>query len=225
MLHRIALVLAACALAGVPQLARAAAPARVAILPVVIHSLGDESYLRAGLADMLASRLGQSPAVAVVRVEDPEQATTDLERARAAGRGVGADYVLFGSFTHFGEGASLDLSCARVAEGEASPGQVFIQTGTIGEIIPKLDDLARRVSAHIAGGGVAVPPVSGAPPGVGGGSNSELLDALSELDALRERVDGLERRVLEGGSAPGTDPRGDGAASGAPADTSASPLR
>jgi TolB-like protein len=210
-LHRI--LLAACALAASAPIAHAAPPTRIAILPVVIHSLGDESYLREGLADMLASRLGQSPALSVVRVEDPEQATTDLARARAAARGAGADYVLFGSFTHFGEGASLDLSCARVAEEDAAVGQVFIQTGTIGEIIPKLDELARRVSAHVAGGGAVTPPVSAGPPA--GGSSLDVLDALSELESLSDRVEGLERRVFEGGSAQtGGEPGADGGSNG-----------
>jgi hypothetical protein len=204
-LHRIgvgvlvAAGLLAAPLAG-PRRAHAAA-ARVAVLPVVIHSLGDETYLREGLADMLASRLGQSPALAVVRVEDPAQATTDLERAQAAARGLGAEYVLFGSFTHFGEGASLDLSCARVSDPDAAPGQIFIQTGTIGEIIPKLDDLARRVAAHIAAGGES-PPVSTGPPGAPGVTNLQVLDALSELDALSQRVDGLEQRVYGNGAPP-----------------------
>ncbi len=230
MLHRIRFLLVACALAGAPGIANAGAPARVAILPVVIHSLGDESYLREGLADMLASRLGQAPAITVVRVEDPAQATTDLERARAAGTGVGADYVLFGSFTHFGEGASLDLSCARVSDAEAGVRQVFIQTGTLGEIIPKLDELARRVSAHIAGGGGGTPPVSAAAPGVpASGTSQDLLDALSELDSLRERVDGLEQRVYGNGDSapPKTDLRGGdaGSPSGASAGTAAAPLR
>lgn len=202
MLHRIGLLLAAVPLAAAtaaPQRAHAE-PTRVAVLPVVIHSLGDETYLREGLADMLASRLGQSPALAVVRVEDPAQATTDLERARAAAGGAGAEYVLFGSFTHFGEAASLDLSCARVSGGDAPLGQIFIQTGTIGEIIPKLDDLARRVTAHIAAGG-GPPPVSAGPPGAEGVTSLQVLDALSELDALSQRVDGLEHRVYGNGSA------------------------
>ncbi len=202
MLHRIGLLLAAVVLAtATAATPRAQAePARVAVLPIVIHSLGDETYLREGLADMLASRLGQSPALAVVRVENPAQATTDLDRARAAARGAGAEYVLFGSFTHFGEAASLDLSCARVSDGEAPLGQIFIQTGTIGEIIPKLDDLARRVTAHIAGGG-GPSPVSAGPPGVEGVTSLQVLDALSELDALSQRVDGLEHRVYGNGAA------------------------
>lgn len=224
MLHRIGCLVAACALAASAPPAHAAPAARIAILPVVIHSVGDESYLREGLADMLASRLGQSPALSVVRVEDPEQATTDLARARAAARGTGADYVLFGSFTHFGEGASLDLSCARVADEDAPVGQVFIQTGTIGEIIPKLDDLARRVSAHIAGGGAASPPVSAGPPA--SGSSLALSDALSELDSLRDRVEGLERRVFEGEAAQTSgEPRGDGGSNGGTGIGSEAPRR
>ena len=221
MLHRIGLgLVVAVGLLALSGGSVHAASARVAVLPIVIHSLGDETYLREGLADMLASRLGQSPALAVVRVEDPAQATTDLERARAAGSGVGAEYVLFGSFTHFGEGASLDLSCARVADDDAPPGQIFIQTGTIGEIIPKLDDLARRVAAHVAAGGVA-PPVSAGPPGTAGVTGLQVLDALSELDSLSSRVDGLEQRVYGNGAAPGPSP----AAAGDAAATPSEPVR
>ena len=81
----------------------------LAILPIVVHTLEQKEYLEAGLADMLASRLGRVPGVGVIRVQGEGQATTDLEAAKAMGSGAGAEYVLFGSFTQFGEGASLDL--------------------------------------------------------------------------------------------------------------------
>jgi hypothetical protein len=171
----------------------AASAARVAVLPVVVHSEAPSEYLRDGLADMLASRLGLAPGLEVVRVDDPKEATTDAGRARAAARSVGADWVLFGSFTHFGQGASLDLVCSPAAEEvSAPPRQLFVHSGTLGEIIPRLDDVASKVAAYVAGSR-STPAVSSGPEGPG-----DVQDALSELEDLRQRVEALERKAQDG---------------------------
>ncbi len=168
----------------------------LAILPIVVHATDEREYLQSGLADMLASRIGQQPGLAAVRIDDPEKATTDREAAREAGRTAGAQWVLFGSFTRFGEGASLDVQCVPVA-GEHPPEghrSVFVQAGTLGEIIPRLDSLAQRVAHHVTAGRSTLP--SGA--GAAGAADpaGELGDALSELDALRHRVEVLEQRIF-----------------------------
>jgi TolB-like protein len=179
--------------------------ARVAILPIVVHTLEHKGYLQAGLADMLGSRLGRVPGVAVIRLQGEDQATTDLEAAQNSAREAGAEFVLFGSFTQFGEGASLDLQCAPVsAEDEVGSRSIFIQSGTLGEIIPQLDQVAEKVGRHLAAGGAApgaasesLPAVGAAAPGAGSTTSGEQFqDALSELDALRGRVDALEQRVF-----------------------------
>jgi len=173
----------------------------LAILPIAVHTLEEKQYLVAGLADMLASRMGRVPGVAVIRVHGEGQATTDLEAAKVLGREAGAKYVLFGSFTQFGEGASLDLQCAPVAaEAEGASRSIFIQAGTLGEIIPRLDQVAEKVGHHLMADGAApgsLPPVGAAAPSGGGQVSDELLqDAISELEALRGRVDALEERVF-----------------------------
>ncbi len=173
----------------------------LAILPLVVHTLEQKAYLEAGLADMLASRLGRVPGVGVIRVQGEGQATTNLEAAKAMGSGAGAEYVLFGSFTQFGEGASLDLQLAPVSgEAEGVSRSIFIQSGTLGEIIPNLDQVAEKVGRHLLADGTApggLPPVSAAAPDDGGAISDELLqDAMSELESLRGRVDALEDRVF-----------------------------
>ena len=143
--------------------------------------------------DRQESRLDQQEGVEVVRVKDPGQATTELDAARAVAISLGADYVLFGSFTHFGEGASLDLACAPVPESGQAPRAIFVQSGTLGEIIPRLSELAQKVARYLEDP-TAPAPVSAPPPQAG---SNDLLDALSELDELRARVGALESEVFE----------------------------
>jgi outer membrane protein insertion porin family len=184
LLPPLALWLALAASAGA---ARGEERRSVAILPVVVHALEQQAYLRDGLADMLASRLGQQPGIGVIRVNDPAQATVDADAARAAGRAVGAQWVLFGSFTRFGEGASLDVRCVPVAApGDPGPRSIFVQAGQIADLIPRLDGLAERVALHVMG---RDPATAGGATGAGGAGGSR------ELDELRRRVEALERRA------------------------------
>lgn len=164
----------------------AAEPARVAVLPVVIHSLEESGYLRAGISEMLSSRLSQQDGVAAIRVADATSATTDADAARAAGRAAGAEWVLFGSFTRFGEGASLDLRCLPVdSGGEATQRAVFVHAGGLSDVIPRLDSVVERIGAHVRGGvaNASTPAVSAAP----------APDVTAEVQALRVRVEALEK--------------------------------
>jgi outer membrane protein insertion porin family len=198
MIRRLALAAAliACAASGLAD-AAAAAGSRIAILPVVVHSLEEQAYLRDGLADMLASRLGQRAGIGVIRIGDPNRATSDPEAARAAARSAGADWVLFGSFTRFGEGASLDLRCLPVAGGGEGDGRsIFVQAGALGEIIPRLDSVADRVAAHVQGKPQAASPPGAAAPAAPPAGSEAMADALSELEELRRRVDALEGKVF-----------------------------
>jgi hypothetical protein len=90
--------------------------------------------------------------------------------------------VVFGAFTQFGAGASLDVQCAAVkADPELRPRRIFVQSGTLGEIIPKLDDLAAKIARFMTSGSPGGLPVAASEP--------------SELDDIRRRLDALERAV------------------------------
>jgi hypothetical protein len=166
--------------------AAAAETARVVILPVVVHSAAsDPSYVSRGLSDMLSARLEQLGGVDVVRVDAGVPAIARLPEALAAGRDAGGDFVVFGSFTQFGDGASLDIQCAPVAEGGPAARSIFIQSGTMGEIIPKLDDLADKVARYVRG-----EPVRATAAATNGSATAEA------LDDLKRRLDALERAVF-----------------------------
>jgi len=171
---------------------------RVAMLPVSVNtSLAESSHLSAGLADMVAARLEQNGQIVIIRLDAP---ATSREAAIAAGKKAGAEYVLFGSYTQFGDGASLDLRCAPVIGGDAdAPRRVFIQAGSASEIIPKLGVLSESVARYLVGAAVS-PESPGSPESaesLAGADTTaaEALDATSLAD-IEQRVEALERVIF-----------------------------
>ena len=175
-------------------LARSAAaePLRVALLPILVHtSSGEAAYLSAGLADMLTARLETSGRITVVRIAGDTPATTRPDAAVEAARPSGAEYVVFGSFTQFGEGASLDVQCARIGDDEEPEmRRVFVQAGSLGEVIPKLGDLADKIERYLE-----LPEPE---PVTVEAKDATPTPADAELVELRERVETLERAVFLG---------------------------
>jgi len=141
---------------------------------------------------MISARLGQHHGVAVMRVDDTSFATNDRELARQSARSMGGDFVLFGSLTRFGEGASLDLQCTSVTSSEdTDPRSIFVQAGQIGDLIPQLDAVVTRVAHYINAG----PKASEDALRDQAAEERSLRDALGQIDVLTERV-----RALEGGA-------------------------
>lgn len=162
---RFRLVAVASLMLGVAGAARAEERVRLAVLPVVVHSLDGREYLQRGIGDMLVSRLGREPRLAVVPVEDPATATTDPEAARKTALANGADYVVFGSFTRFGEGASLDLACTSAHDAESEPRKIYVHADTMAALIPLLDGVAERAAFTVLAGSAAGNAVSTGPRG------------------------------------------------------------
>ncbi|MBW2289733.1 MAG: hypothetical protein JRG90_18180 [Deltaproteobacteria bacterium] len=168
-----------------------AAPLRVAVLPVVVHSSDSETeYLSAGLSEMISARLEQAGGIEIIRLESDARATTKALVAAEAARSVGAQFVVFGSFTQFGDGASLDLRAARVdsedSDGEPEFHKVFVQSGTLGAIIPRLDDVAGRIVHFLRGNAQAPAPSSG----------DEAPQGAASVGDLEQRIEALERAVF-----------------------------
>jgi hypothetical protein len=162
---------------------------RVAMFPVAVNSsLPETGHLSAGLGDMIAARLEQSGQVVIIRLD---ATVTSREEAIAAGKKAGADYVLFGSYTQFGDGASLDLRCAPVVGGEADePRRVFVQAGSASEIIPKLGVLSQNVSRYLADAATPTAPQANAD-----SPASRAPDTASLVD-LELRIEALERVIF-----------------------------
>ena len=151
----------------------------VALAPIAVHAAGEDStYLSRGLSEMLSARLQQFDGIRVIPIE------AGKDDALAAARSAGADYVLFGSFTRFGEGASLDLQCMATAEGAGESRRVFIQAGLVSDIIPKLDTLAEKVARFSISGEVSRRRATTD----GAAGTAGLADLTRRVEALEERV-------------------------------------
>ena len=183
------IALSALLLVSSPGAAQDESKPEIALVPVVVHSAEDPGYLRFGLADMLVSRLEQAGVFEVIRINDPTKATTSLDEALATAREVGAGFVLFGSFTRFGQGASLDMQAASTAPGDQGEPlrEIFVHSGSIGDVIPDLDELVGKVSRF------AVSDFNETAVAAGPGSDR----ARPSVDKLRRRVDALERETRE----------------------------
>ncbi|MDH3212056.1 MAG: hypothetical protein OEM05_06190 [Myxococcales bacterium] len=172
-----------------------AAPS-IALVPIVVHSsVSEPHYLSNGLAEMLAARLEQSGEISVIRVESKSAPTTRLEPVLQLGRSAGADYVIYGSFTQFGEGASLDVRCAALnGSGPETERRIFIQSGTVAEIIPQLEELAQKVKRYVMAGAPPAPPAP-EPVAPAAGEAADAAVNAESYESLLRRVDALERSV------------------------------
>ncbi len=131
-------------------------PKKVAILPFTMHAQQEMDYLRDGIVDMLTTRLYWKDKVTVIEKGVVRKAMADhpgamdSEYAEQLGKELGADYVLFGSVTVFGESVSLDatiLSTARNVE----PVTVFTQTKGMASVIPEINGFAQKINGQIFG--------------------------------------------------------------------------
>ncbi|MEE2673328.1 MAG: hypothetical protein VX466_06010 [Myxococcota bacterium] len=174
---------------------------RILLLPIVVHSAESPYYVQHGLADMLTARLERIPDLEVLRIDDAAAATTNLEKALERARKLDAEFVLFGSFTRFGTGASLDVHCAVATYGgEGEPlREVFLHSGSLGDVIPDLDDLVGKVARFVvqgyserAAGPEEFPALRS--------SGQALSDLERRVEALEQALRGLSGQIPESGS-------------------------
>ncbi len=107
-----------------------------------------------GLFSMLSSRLSDSGKVEILDRAAVDAAlsgsSADLTQdlAKDIGHLLGADYVLFGSLTHFGESVSLDAAMVDVA-GEKPALTFFEQSNNMGDVIPLVNTFAGDINRKV----------------------------------------------------------------------------
>ena len=168
----------------------------IVILPIIVHSAADPTHLREGFTDMLEARVDQIGRFEIINVSDPAKATSRLSEALETARELDADFVLFGSFTQFGKGASLDVQMAATdpETGQEPLRQIFVHSGSIGEIIPDLDKLVGKLGQY------AIEDYDPEPADADiaeADDSTGVEERLSEIGLLTQRVEALELVVSE----------------------------
>jgi TolB-like protein len=169
--------LAGCFMLAAIVPAVSAAPKTVAVLPFTMNSPQDLTFLRNGLFSMLSSRLSDPGKVDVLDRATVDDALTgrqgDLtqDAARNIGERLGADYVLFGSLTHFGESVSLDAAMVDIT-GDKPALTFFEQSNNMGDVIPLVNTFAGDINQKVFNRSIAndlyVQPVDQGPQAPGG---------------------------------------------------------
>ncbi len=132
----------------------AAEVAKVALLPLTINAPDRLDYLRNGLEDILASRISWEGKVLVLDKAQVQKSLPKVSgpideiRALEIGKNLGADYVIFGSLTVAGAGASIDLRVADLGKKQAAE-IFFTQTKGMDEVIPRMNGLIEDLNEKV----------------------------------------------------------------------------
>ena len=116
---------------------------RVAVMPFQLHGLQELSYLRESMIDMLSSRIGSYGKFDIV---DKSLLLSLLKKGDGpieVGREVGADYIVLGGMTRLGNSLSLDVKVVDTKG--ATVTHAFATARELGEVIPKVEELAVAV--------------------------------------------------------------------------------
>ncbi|MCF8127754.1 MAG: FG-GAP-like repeat-containing protein [Deltaproteobacteria bacterium] len=131
-------------------------PQKLAILPFTMNSDRDLNFLREGIMDMLSSRLAWKDKLEIIEkgVVKKEFAAVpgpmNEAKALTIGKALGADFVIFGSLTVFGESVSLDAKILDVKKSEVLV-TAYDQSQGMDGVIPTVNQFAENINAKIMG--------------------------------------------------------------------------
>ncbi|MCF8067265.1 MAG: VCBS repeat-containing protein [Desulfobacterales bacterium] len=136
--------------------AMAQEPKKVLVMPFNIHAEKDLAFLRDGIRDMLITRMDQDEKVESITSAEAQQATQSITgqinemTALSLGETFGADYVVMGSLTLFGESISTDIRLIDIADRDTVVS--FHEFGkNKGDVIYHIDRFASQANEQIFG--------------------------------------------------------------------------
>ena len=129
-------------------------PVKVVILPFQINAEKNLDFLKTGIQDMLSSRLSWKDKVVVMdktAVNETVKSLGDFKGeslALLAGGQLKADYIISGSVTIIGQGASIDATLREIT-GKIEPISFFGQTNSLGGVIPEINRFATDINEQV----------------------------------------------------------------------------
>ena len=130
---------------------------KVAVLPFTVHSAENIDYVRQGIGDMLSSRLSVNEKIEVVNrdavlaaIKETSGKELTLADVYGLGKKLNADFVVWGSITKIGNSLSIDGRLIDITAYKAAL-SIATQSPTMDEVIPKINEFARKIEAHLLG--------------------------------------------------------------------------
>lgn len=152
-------------------------PKKVAILPFTMNADRDLTFLQEGIIDMFATRLAWKGEVEILekgqvkREAEKVGGPLNREKALQVGKSLGAEYVILGSLTVFGESVSIDARILDVVKSEELI-TAFNESKGMDEVIPTVtrfaQDINEKIMGRVAARQVAPTGMPEAPAGPGG---------------------------------------------------------
>ena len=106
---------------------------RIAVLPFTVHSKTNAQYLDARVTAVLVARLERTKIIRIITRDTflnlIEQKRVNNDVALKVGETLGADYVIYGSLTQFGNSLSADLVALDVKNRTVFPGMYAQSAG------------------------------------------------------------------------------------------------
>jgi TolB-like protein len=137
----------------------------VAILPFSVHSAENIDYVRRGIGDMLSSRISVSEKIEVLSPDTVQSTLKETGVKELAvvdvyslGKKLNADFVVWGSITKIGTSLSIDGKLVDISTYKAVV-TIVAQIQNMDEVIPKINDFAQKIEAHIAGVPASAPGI------------------------------------------------------------------
>ena len=177
-------------------------PQKLAILPFTMNADRDLNFLQEGIMDMLSSRLAWKDKLEIIEKGLIKKELTtipgpmDEKKALQVGKSLGADYVIFGSLTVFGESLSLDAKILDVNKSEVLV-TAYDQSKGMDGVIPTVNQFAENINAKIMGKDI---PVQEHRPGEFGHSESDagaLINIGKEAEGSHKKPSFVQRLKIE----------------------------
>ncbi len=121
-----------------------------------MNSDKDLKFLQLGIIDMLSSRLAWKDKIEVIEKglvlskSDAFPGPMDKQKALEIGKALGADYVILGSLTVFGDSVSMDAKILDVAKDKELV-SAFEQSKGMDGVIPTVNKFAEDINAKVMG--------------------------------------------------------------------------
>jgi len=130
---------------------------RILVLPFSVHSADNIDYVKRGVSDMLASRIASSNQLDVIGKDLMQEELTKRGKSELSasdlseiGKKLGADFIVWGSITKFGQSISIDGKLFETASGKSEL-NFFSQSQTLDDVIPKVNDFAEKIVGRLTG--------------------------------------------------------------------------